>query len=1297
MSRELCLLPGRAARSAFSLNKTLQLLKAKDSRISACYAEYVHLLDCERPLEPEEHRRALALLDYGPTQDLPQQLGSVVVTVLPRPGTISPWSSKASDIFAICGLTSVLRVERGVRWYLEGDQEAINRADVHSLLFDRMTEAPCAEQQFDSVFTAGPVRQLSRIALDDLPAANIELGLALSDGEIDYLVRSFAALGREPTDVELMMFAQANSEHCRHKVFNASWTVDDTEADLSLFQMIRNTHKQINGRGVLSAYSDNAAVIEGPQQDRLQVNPQSRRFEFVNEDANVLMKVETHNHPTAIAPFAGAATGSGGEIRDEGAVGRGSKPKAGLAGFTTSHLNIPGDAQPWETAIGKPEQIASALEIMLEGPIGAASFNNEFGRPALSGYFRTFEMADANSGEHHSGYHKPVMIAGGLGSVRSEHVQAAPVAPGARLVVLGGPGMLIGLGGGAASSMTSGQSSSDLDFASVQRGNAEMQRRAQEVIDACCALGEDNPIELIHDVGAGGLSNALPELAKDAGTGANFELRQIPSADPSMAPMEIWCNESQERYVMAVNAARIDVFEAICARERCPCAIVGNAIAEPHLQLTDDLHPETPVDLPMDLLFGNTPQQHRSFARVEFGQQQLALSRTDTVVDLMEDLERVLRFPSVGSKKFLITIGDRSVTGLVAQEQLVGPWQEPVADVAVTASGFNGYTGEAMCMGERPALALANPAASARMAVGEALTNLAAARVSELSRVVLSANWMAAADADKQDQALFDAVKAVGMELCPALGIAIPVGKDSLSMRTAWPVDGLTRSVTSPLTLNITAFAPVADIRQTLTPQLRRDDEDTVLVLVDLGAGRLGGSALAQVYGQLGQEMPDVDDPEVLKAFFNTVIAQNDAGHLLAYHDRSDGGLIVCALEMAFAGRCGVELDLQSLPFTRGGDAQDAEPIDHARRQLFNEELGALVQVRRADAAKVCAAFANGSVRAQVVGVPRFDGAIQVQVDGQLVLSSNRAQLHKLWAKTSYLMQRLRDNPLCADMEYAGIESDDPGMAAKVSFNVDEDITAPLVALARPEVAVVREQGVNGQLEMAAAFERAGFQPVDVHMSDLLANPALLERFSALAACGGFSYGDVLGGGGGWAKSILFDEDLRRAFERFFARDSLALGVCNGAQMFAQLKSLVPGAQNWPRFVTNQSQQYEGRTSLIRISDVTSPWLTDMAGSVLPVAVAHGEGYAELAGDGAPQTAFTYVDSFHQPTMTYPANPNGSPGGLAGVTAAEGRVLIMMPHPERVFRATQNAVSDSSWKEDAPWLRLFRNARVALA
>jgi len=1279
LSRELCVLPGRPALSAFALAKMLTRLQTLDDKITGCYAEFVHLLDCAQPLTSQQRERAEALLDYGPTQGLAEATGTLIATVLPRPGTISPWSSKASDIFLICGLADVTRVERGVRWYLDGPDSAINSAAVHQALFDRMTQALATDDTFEQLFVKTPPRALKRLALDDLAHANTELGLALSYDEISYLRRSFAALKREPTDVELMMFAQANSEHCRHKVFNASWMVDTQQAELSLFQMIRNTHKHINGRGVLSAYSDNAAVIEGPQQDRLLVNPEDYSYEFVSEPVHVLMKVETHNHPTAIAPFPGAATGSGGEIRDEGAVGRGSKPKAGLAGFSTSHLNIPEDPQPWETQIGKPEQIASALEIMLEGPIGAASFNNEFGRPALTGYFRTFEMQDPTGNESHSGYHKPIMVAGGLGNVRAEHVLAAPVATGAKLIVLGGPAMLIGLGGGAASSMTSGQSSSELDFASVQRGNPEMQRRAQEVIDACCALGDNNPIELIHDVGAGGLSNALPELAKDAGTGANFELRRVPNADPGMAPMEIWCNESQERYVMAVNAARVDVFEAICARERCPYAIVGEATAESHLRLTDELLGDTPIDLPMEVLFGNAPQLKRDF----ISKQTITHDFRPSDQNLLAELEKVLRFPSVGSKKFLITIGDRSITGLVAQEQMVGPWQEPVADVAVTASGFNAYTGEAMCMGERPAIAQLSPAASARMAVGEALTNLVAARVSELSRVVLSANWMAAAGRGTEDQALFEAVKAVGMEMCPELGIAIPVGKDSLSMRTAWPGDAGERSVTSPMTLNVTAFAPVTDIRQTLTPQLRLLEEDTVLVLAEFGEHRLGGSALFQVHKQLGSQPPDVDDVSQLKGLIDTLLAQNDANTLLAYHDRSDGGLIVAALEMAFAARCGLDLNLDS--------NADAAAL------LFNEELGALMQVRTSDAADVCAAFRSAGVGATVVGAPRDDGQIRVCCGGLAVISSSRVHLQQIWAHTSYQMQRLRDNPDCADMEFATIAQDDPGLSAVTTFDVEDDVAAPYIATVKPRVAILREQGVNGQLEMAAAFARAGFTSVDVHMSDLLNRPALLDDFSTLVACGGFSYGDVLGGGGGWAKSILFDGQLRRAFERFFARDSLALGVCNGCQMFAQLKALVPGAEAWPRFVTNKSEQFEGRTTLVAIEETPSPWLAGMAGSVLPVAVAHGEGYAELERGMMPSTVLRYVNNHHQPTTDYPANPNGSPAGIAGVTAADGRVLIMMPHPERVFRASQNAWIDPDWSEDGPWLRLFRNARVALA
>ena len=1286
MTSEIHLLPGRAALSDFAQRKMLKRLQQHRPSVTACYAEYVHLLRATAPLSAVELDQAERLLDYGPTQNLPATVGDLVGTVLPRAGTISPWSSKASDIFTICGMAAVTRVERGVRWYLQDDKphQATSELtlELGQLLFDRMTEMLVTDDDFSGVFERSAAKPLRHIPLADLSAANTELGLALSQEEISYLGDAFSALKRDPTDVELMMFAQANSEHCRHKVFNASWTVDGEAADLSLFQMIRNTHKHINGRGVLSAYSDNAAVIEGPTQARLLVNPETHAYEFVTEPVNVLMKVETHNHPTAISPFPGAATGSGGEIRDEGAVGRGSKPKAGLAGFTTSHLMIPNDAQAWETDIGKPAHIASALDIMLEGPIGAASFNNEFGRPALAGYFRTLEQVDPSGGNNHVGYHKPIMVAGGLGNVRSEHVLAAPVAPGAKLVVLGGPAMLIGLGGGAASSMTSGQSRSDLDFASVQRGNAEMQRRCQEVIDACCALGEANPVRLIHDVGAGGLSNALPELAKDAGTGADFELRRVPNADPGMAPMEIWCNESQERYVMAVAADQIATFETICARERCPYSVVGDATPESHLRVTDDLLGEPPVDLPMDVLFGNAPLMHRSYTTAV----RPSTAFKPVTGDLLDVLSQVLRFPSVGSKKFLITIGDRSITGLVAQEQMVGPWQEPVADVAVTASGFNAYTGEAMCMGERPALALLNPAASARMAVGEALTNLVAARVSDLSRVVLSANWMAAAGRGEEDQALFEAVRAVGMELCPALGIAIPVGKDSLSMHSAWQDRDANqaRSVTSPMTLNVTAFAPVADIRQTLTPQLRVDLPDTVLLLLENGQQRLGGSALAQVSNQLGCQTPDIDDPDWLVGFFNGVLAQNDAGRLLAYHDRSDGGLLVTVLEMAFAGRCGFDLQLA------------ANTAANAQAELFNEELGAVVQVRAADVDAVCTDFAARGVTARSIGKPHPSEVVRVQAGDNLLLDSDRKALQTEWAKTSYNMQRLRDNPACADMEFAGIKAADPGLNAVLTFAVDSDITAPFVNVARPRIAVLREQGVNGQVEMAAAFERAGFAPVDVHMSDLLANPQALDDYGALVACGGFSYGDVLGGGGGWAKSILFDDPLRMAFERFFVRDTLALGVCNGCQMFAQLKTLVPGAANWPRFVTNASQQFEGRTSLVRIESSNSPWLSDMSGSVLPVAVAHGEGFAEVTAGTPQDTVLRYVDNHHQVTQTYPANPNGSPDGIAGLTAAEGRVLIMMPHPERVFRASQNAWCDPAWTEDGPWLRMFRNARVQL-
>ena len=1283
MTTDVLLLQGPPAHSRFRLDKLRAQLGLGQGPL---YAEFLHLLQLSAPLDDDELRRCADLLAYGPQTGLPSKAGVPVATVVPRLGTIAPWSSKATDIFRICDLHKVIRVERGVRWYVSGD--AVAGVDV-GLLFDRMTERLVGDSELESVFAGSSPRPLATVPLlaqgrAALVRANGELGLALSDDEIDYLARAYGDLARDPTDVELMMFAQANSEHCRHKIFNATWEVAGETQPLSLFEMIKNTFRHINGAGILSAYADNAAVIEGHRVARFELDPLTRRYAYRDADSHILMKVETHNHPTAIAPYPGAATGSGGEIRDEGAVGRGSKPKAGLSGFTTSHLNMPEFPQPWELATGKPDRIVSALDIMLEGPIGAASYNNEYGRPALTGYFRTFEQPDPDHPGRVRGYHKPVMIAGGVGSVREEHIHAQPFAPGAKLIVLGGPAMLIGLGGGAASSMASGESASDLDYASVQRDNAEMERRCQEVIDTCCALGADNPIRLIHDVGAGGLSNALPELVKDAGVGGRFDLRKIPSADPGMAPLELWCNEAQERYVLGIAPEHLERFMAICERERCPFAVVGEALAAPHLEVTDPQFGNAPVDLPLSVLFGKPPKMQRSY-------QPQALSRAPLDLDgieLAEALTRVLQFPAVASKQFLVTIGDRSITGLVAREQMVGPWQVPVADVAVTLAGYRTRAGEAFALGERPPLALIDPRASARMAVAEALTNLCAAPVTALERVVLSANWMAAAGENVDEQALFEAVQAVGMELCPALGIAIPVGKDSLSMRTRWG----DAQVSSPLTLIATAFAPVDDAALTLTPQLRLDAGDTRLLLIDLGRGknRLGGSALAQCYGQLGDQAPDVDDAAALARFFRAVQALNREGKLLAYHDRSDGGLLACALEMAFAGRCGVDVSVDGGQTLLGA--------------LFAEELGAVVQVRAGDVDQVKQAL--DGLWCVDVGAPRSDQAVVIGHAAAEVFASTRAVLQQSWAATSYRLQRLRDDAGCADEEHGRIAEDDPGLTCRLTFDPSEDVAAPFVIASRPRIAVLREQGVNGQVEMAAAFERAGFDPVDVHMSDLLSGAVNLLDFPVLAACGGFSYGDVLGGGGGWAKSVLYHEAVRAQFARFFEQqDRLALGVCNGCQMMSTLKSLIPQAQAWPRFVRNRSEQFEARTALVRVAASASPWLAGMAGSVLPIAVAHGEGRAEFA-DAASADAFwqrsdeqmclQYVDDHHRVTETYPANPNGAPRGLAGLSAADGRVLVIMPHPERVFRAIQNAWRDPAWGEDGPWLRLFRNARVAV-
>ncbi len=1261
---------GAPAFTPARLRKHIDALREADPRVEAAAADFVHFLDLTAPLSGEEERVVYELLTDGRAAHPSPDAGAYFCTVTPRTGTISPWSSKATDVLKRCGLDKVTRVERGIRWHVRG------RADrsLAALLHDRMTEVAHFEREaHQGVFSRNEPRPLVTFPRTDIGAANIRLGLALSEDEIEYLIAQYAELDRDPTDAELMMFAQANSEHCRHKIFNADWEIDGLAAPASLFEMIRNTYRRINGAGILSAYSDNAAVIEGASANRFFPDPESNVYRSTREPAHILMKVETHNHPTAIAPYPGAATGSGGEIRDEGAVGRGSKPKAGLVGYTTSHLNIPGDPQPWEHSIGKPDRIASALDIMLEGPIGAAGFNNEYGRPALGGYFRTFEFPHAVEPDWYWGYHKPIMIAGGVGVIRSGHIDAVDIPEGTKLIVLGGPAMLIGLGGGAASSMGSGESDSQLDFASVQRDNAEMQRRCQEVIDRCCALGDDNPMRLIHDVGAGGLSNALPELAADASRGARFELRDVPNADEGMSPMEIWCNEAQERYVMAVAPEDLSKFAHICARERCPYAVVGEARSERRIEVTDRLAEESPIDLPLAALFGKPPKMRRSFVR-------RVRPATPTTLDgesapsLEDALTRVLRFPAVASKKFLITIGDRSITGLVARDQMVGPYQVPVADVAVTLADYDGLTGEAMTMGERAPAAVVDPAAAARTAVAEALQNLVAAPIDGLSRVVLSANWMAAAGFEDEDQALYDAVAAIGLDLCPALGIAIPVGKDSLSMSTRWRDGDADRVVVSPVSLNISAFAPVTDARRTLTPLLKAGD--TVLVLIELPGerNRLGASALAQCYGQLGDEVPDIDDPQALKALLEFVLSGSAAGRFSAYHDRSDGGLIVTLLEMAFATRVGLDIEEANLP------------------ALFSEEPGVVVEIAAGELPALLRDARAAGLAARRVATPRPDDRITLGS-----YAGSRAELERLWSETSHRMQRIRDDAGCADQELAGVGDHRARMVPKLGFDPAADVAAPYIATgARPRVAILREQGVNGQIEMAAAFHRAGFDAVDVHTSDLFSGLVSLENFAALAACGGFSYGDVLGAGGGWAKSILFHPEARDTFQAFFERDTLTLGVCNGCQMLSRLKALVPGADAWPRFERNRSEQFEGRSVMVRINPNASPWLDGMAGSTVPIAVAHGEGRAEFR-DPAPPAVLQYVDGLGGVTDTYPLNPNGSRNALAGTISADGRALIMMPHPERVFRTVQNSWHPEDWGEDGPWLRLFRNARVALS
>lgn len=1263
---------GSSALSAFRREKLLKRLQAVDPSIQNVDAQYVHLVDADGTLPAKQDAALRELLTYG--VQFAGRKGKLLF-VVPRPGTISPWSSKATDIAHNSGLKNVKRVERGIAYYV--DAPKLNMLSIAPLLHDRMTESVLGSlDEAKILFAAAEPKPLVELNIAAgkhiLTQANKTFGFALADDEIDYLFDAYKALGRNPTDVELMMFAQVNSEHCRHKIFNADWVIDGAKQPKSLFKMVKNTYEQ-GGEDVLSAYSDNAAVVKGPKAGRFFADPKTGQYTYHKEPIHSVIKVETHNHPTAIAPDPGAATGVGGEIRDEGATGRGAKSKMGLAGYSVSNLQIPDLMQPWEKPYGKPSRIASALDIMLESPIGAASFANEFGRPNLAGYFRTYEQE--NNG-HVWGYHKPIMIAGGLGNIRDQHVEKHALPVGALVIVLGGPSMLIGLGGGAASSMQTGESEETLDFASVQRANAEIERRAQEVIDRCWAMGDKNPVITIHDVGAGGLSNALPELVHDSGRGAEFELRAVPSAEPGLSPLEIWCNESQERYVLGIREKDLEKFTRLCERERCPYAIVGKTTSREQLVVSDSLFKNKPIDLPMSVLFGKPPKMTRTISH-----KQSVMDRLDLRdVTVAEAVKRVLHVPAVGSKKFLITIGDRSVGGIVARDQMVGKWQVPVSDVAVTAAAFDTNAGEAMAMGERTPLAVANAAASARMAVGEAITNIAAADVEKLSDIKLSANWMAAAGFDQEDEHLYDAVETVGEKFCPALGLTIPVGKDSLSMRSTWKEKGKNKSVTAPLSLIISAFAPVKNVLRTLTPELQLK-EPSSLILIDLGKGknRLGGSALAQAYNQVGESVPDAD-AVVLKHFFENLQVLKRTGKILAYHDRSDGGLFTAVSEMAFASRCGLDIDVTKLPGT-------------VLEKLFNEELGAVVQVRKRDEKAVLKAFGKHTF---VIGRPIREQVLSFR-SGKETYTNSRAQLESWWSETSYHIQKLRDNPEGADREFASIRDDnDPGLSGTPTFKLGQKVRS-----ARPKVAIFREQGVNGQVEMAAAFDRAGFTSVDVHLNDIVGGRFGLDGFAGLVACGGFSYGDVLGAGEGWAKSILFNKDLRAKFQKFFARsDTFSLGVCNGCQMFAALKSIIPGADNWPAFLKNASEQFEARLVMAQVNESPSILFQGMAGSTLPIPVAHGEGRAQFASDEHVRQAITknlvamqYIDNYGQVTETYPANPNGSPLGITALTTPDGRSTILMPHPERAYLTRQVSWHPANWGTESPWFKLFQNAR----
>ncbi|MBB72696.1 MAG: phosphoribosylformylglycinamidine synthase [Legionellales bacterium] len=1283
----MIILPGNCAYSDFRLDNLLARVQRVCPDITQLRARYVYFVAVKGTLNEREQKVLQQLLDVDGAEFKAQDHQCIVV---PRFGTISPWSSKATDIVHNSGLANIERVERGIAYQLEGISDVNDYPQLQVQLHDPLiqtlvTDVSILEQlfhhgapaAFESIDLLGQGKQ----AVVD---ANINLGLALSDDEIDYLFKNFTELKRNPHDIELMMFAQANSEHCRHKIFNADWTIDGAPQDKSLFAMIRNTYQQ-HSDGMLSAYKDNAAVMTGSDVAWFQRDTRTQQYYYQDNHAAIVMKVETHNHPTAISPFPGAATGSGGEIRDEGATGRGARPKAGLTGFSVSHLHLPNLAQPWEIDYGKPEHIASALDIMIEGPIGGASFNNEFGRPNLCGYFRSFEYLQGDGIAR--GYHKPIMIAGGLGNIQPQFVEKHSIPDGACIIVLGGPAMEIGLGGGAASSMAQGESHSDLDFASVQRENPEMERRAQEVIEACISLGEFNPIISIHDVGAGGLSNAIPELLDDSGMGGELQLRDIPNDEPGMSPLAIWCNESQERYVLAIKPDDLNAFATIATRERCPFANLGVATTKQQLVLHDSVFDNQPIDIPMNVLLGKPPKVTRNEQR-----QILATQLFDhQSIDVSEAASRVLQHPTVADKSFLITIGDRSVTGLVARDQMVGPWQVPVSDVAVTASGFKTMRGEAMAMGERPPIALLNPAASARMAVGEAITNIAASAIAKLSDIKLSANWMAAANYGDEGVALYDAVKAVGMELCPALKLTIPVGKDSLSMRTIWQDGSQDKKVIAPMSLVVSSFAPVTDIRKTLTPELDTNIE-SILLCIDLGRGqnRLGGSVLAHSYQQLGDTPPDLDEPLLLGNFFAAIQQLNQANLLVAYHDRSDGGLLATLAEMAFASHCGLDIELDNLG-------------DEALGILFNEELGAVIQIAASDQAAVRAILQHHQLAgcSHNIGTINNEDSLRFTHKGSIVLDEDRITWQRQWSRVSFEIQQLRDNPQCAQSQYDTVlDSTDPGLFCKPVFAVNEDISAPYLNLdSKPRIAILREQGVNGHVEMAAAFDRVGFTAVDVHMSDIL-NGKDLSSYHGLVACGGFSYGDVLGAGEGWSKSILFNDHARAVFSDFFAcTDTFALGVCNGCQMLSHLRELIPGTEAWPYFRKNISEQFEARLVMVQVQDSPSVLLQDMTGSQLPIVIAHGEGRAEWPSESErveSLVSLRYIDNRGSVTESYPFNPNGSPEGVTGLCNSDGRVTIMMPHPERVFRAEQFTYKPKGSFEVSPWLRLFANGRVWL-